>query len=224
MTASTSRRTSVLCHLAADDFYLRRKRRRCRAHRDPHLPARLRAGAAYRTRPADPRRLPRRAPQVPHSPQDAPTPRWLGLRLRRGRQGNATTSRRSAAPHLAVPAPLVHRVSLWSPDRGARLEALLLRHPPERPDVLRKPGRASSLRWRAGAIRNWIQDQPWYLFLWRHDPTIQSMLVMLDAIHERFHDIDATTAWARLTDPDDPAVPGSFSSRCRAWVPTLARK
>ena len=38
---------------------------------------------------------------------------------------------------------------------------------------------------------DWIKDQPWYLFLWRHDPTIQSMLVMLDAIHERFHDVDA---------------------------------
>lgn len=52
----------------------------------------------------------------------------------------------------------------------------------------------------------WIRDQPWYLFLWRHDPTIQSMLVMLDAIDERFHDIDAATAWERLTDPDAPAI------------------
>ena len=32
------------------------------------------------------------------------------------------------------------------------------------------------------------------------------MLVMLDAIHERFHDIDAGTAWARLTDAEDPAI------------------
>ena len=54
--------------------------------------------------------------------------------------------------------------------------------------------------------RDWVEDQPWYLFLWRHDPTIQSMLVMLDAIHERFHDIDAATAWARLTDANDPAI------------------
>jgi hypothetical protein len=54
--------------------------------------------------------------------------------------------------------------------------------------------------------KNWIQDQPWYLFLWRHDPTIQSMLVMLDAIHDRFHDIDAATAWARLTDAENPAI------------------
>ena len=52
----------------------------------------------------------------------------------------------------------------------------------------------------------WIKDQSWYLFLWRHDPTIQSMLVVLDAIDERFWDIDATTAWMRLTDPEAPAI------------------
>lgn len=52
----------------------------------------------------------------------------------------------------------------------------------------------------------WVRDQPWYLYVWRHDPTIQSMLVMLDAIHERFDDIDAGLAWGRLTDADDPAI------------------
>ena len=52
----------------------------------------------------------------------------------------------------------------------------------------------------------WIKDQPWYLFLWRHDPTIQSMLVVLDAIDERFHDVDANAAWARLTDVESPAI------------------
>jgi hypothetical protein len=53
---------------------------------------------------------------------------------------------------------------------------------------------------------DWIKDQPWYLFLWRHDPTIQSMLVMLDAIRERFHDLDPAMAWARLTDAENPAI------------------
>lgn len=52
----------------------------------------------------------------------------------------------------------------------------------------------------------WIKDQPWYLFLWRHDPTIQSMLVMLDAVHERFGDLDPVDAWERLTDVDNPAI------------------
>ncbi len=52
----------------------------------------------------------------------------------------------------------------------------------------------------------WITDQPWYLFLWRHDPTIQSMLVVLDAIDERFRETDASASWARLTATDDPAI------------------
>ncbi|MFJ5695807.1 DUF262 domain-containing protein [Arthrobacter sp. NPDC093125] len=52
----------------------------------------------------------------------------------------------------------------------------------------------------------WVIDQPWYLFVWRHDPTIQSMLVMLDAIHMRFRTEDAKTAWVRLVDPIKPAV------------------
>lgn len=52
----------------------------------------------------------------------------------------------------------------------------------------------------------WIKDQPWYLFLWRHDPTIQSMLVVLDDIHARFRNVDTLAAWARLTDADNPAI------------------
>lgn len=53
---------------------------------------------------------------------------------------------------------------------------------------------------------SWIVDQSWYLFVWRHDPTIQSMLVMIDAIDKRFKDVDAKAAWARLADTDDPAI------------------
>jgi len=52
----------------------------------------------------------------------------------------------------------------------------------------------------------WVTDQPWYLFVWRHDPTIQSMLVMLDAIHMQFRTADAKMAWERLVDPIEPAV------------------
>lgn len=45
----------------------------------------------------------------------------------------------------------------------------------------------------------WITDQPWFVYPWRQDPTISSMLVMLDAIHERFApDADFTTVWSRL--------------------------
>jgi hypothetical protein len=59
---------------------------------------------------------------------------------------------------------------------------------------------------QTGAPSSWIRDQSWFLHVWRHDPTIQSMLVMIDAIHQRFGAIDPITAWARLTDPETPAI------------------
>jgi hypothetical protein len=52
----------------------------------------------------------------------------------------------------------------------------------------------------------WIMDQPWYLFVWRHDPTIQAMLVMVDAIHDHFAAVDARVVWERLADAEQPAV------------------
>ncbi|MCM4083051.1 DUF262 domain-containing protein [Paractinoplanes hotanensis] len=56
----------------------------------------------------------------------------------------------------------------------------------------------------------WIIDQPWYLHVWRNDPTIQAMLVMIDAIHQQIHrrhpNLDAVAAWQRLTDAEKPAV------------------
>lgn len=36
-----------------------------------------------------------------------------------------------------------------------------------------------------------ITDQPWFLSTWRHDPSVRAMLVMLDAIHKKFADVDA---------------------------------
>jgi len=55
-------------------------------------------------------------------------------------------------------------------------------------------------------ISTWLQDQPQHLATWSHDPTIEAMLVMLDAIHERFADDDCAATWKRLTDPADPAI------------------
>lgn len=52
----------------------------------------------------------------------------------------------------------------------------------------------------------WVQDQAWYLFVWRHDPTIQGMIVMLDAIHRHFVGVNASVAWERLIDQDNPAI------------------
>lgn len=57
-----------------------------------------------------------------------------------------------------------------------------------------------------GNLSVWITDQSWYLFVWRHDPTIQAMLVMLDAIHKQFAGVDAVIAWERLADTAQPAV------------------
>lgn len=52
----------------------------------------------------------------------------------------------------------------------------------------------------------WITDQEWYLYTWDNDPTIQSMLTVIDAIHERFAGGDAEKAWERVTDPRSPAI------------------
>jgi hypothetical protein len=55
-------------------------------------------------------------------------------------------------------------------------------------------------------LSEWIKDQPWYLYTWRHDPTIQSMLVMLAEIQDFFGLDDCVAAWERLDDPHRPAV------------------
>lgn len=52
----------------------------------------------------------------------------------------------------------------------------------------------------------WLIDQPWFLYRWEQDPTISSMLVMLDSIHTTFADVDAEMAWKRLTDSSRPAI------------------
>lgn len=45
-----------------------------------------------------------------------------------------------------------------------------------------------------------IKDQSWYPFDWKNDPTIQSMLVMIDAINEKFATLD--NIWQALTEKD----------------------
>jgi hypothetical protein len=56
------------------------------------------------------------------------------------------------------------------------------------------------------SLRAWFEDQYWFVNTWRHDPTIQSMLVMIESIHARFADADCAAAWARLIHPETPAV------------------
>jgi len=49
-----------------------------------------------------------------------------------------------------------------------------------------------------------LTDQPWYFRNWRLDPTIQSSLTMLDAIHLRFK--DSSGLFARITNVERPAI------------------
>lgn len=61
----------------------------------------------------------------------------------------------------------------------------------------------------AQPVSAWLCDQPNYLPTWRHDPTIQGMLVVLDALHRHYQDQPSErlhAAWLRLTDPVNPAI------------------
>ncbi|MGY2211741.1 DUF262 domain-containing protein [Pseudomonas pergaminensis] len=49
-----------------------------------------------------------------------------------------------------------------------------------------------------------ITNQAWYFRYWRLDPTIQSCITMLEAIHQHFSDI--TGAYARLMDEQQPVI------------------
>ena len=47
--------------------------------------------------------------------------------------------------------------------------------------------------------RESIKNAPWFYRVYENDPTIRAMLVMLDAIHEKFKDADANECWEGLT-------------------------
>ncbi|MGP4802151.1 DUF262 domain-containing protein [Agrobacterium cavarae] len=55
-------------------------------------------------------------------------------------------------------------------------------------------------------VSKWLRNQSWYLHTWNYDPTVQSMLTMLDAIHRRFDGVDFAQAWSRLTSDTQPAI------------------
>lgn len=59
------------------------------------------------------------------------------------------------------------------------------------------------------SVSAWLKDQPDYLPTWKHDPTIQGMLVMLDALHacyRHFPDGKHRAHWEKLTDLARPAI------------------
>jgi len=49
-----------------------------------------------------------------------------------------------------------------------------------------------------------IKNYPWYYLTWDYDPTIQAMLTMLDAIHEKFS--NKKEFFTRLLDTDKPII------------------
>ena len=148
----------------------------------PLYPARLRPRAPSASVDGDPEQLPRRAPRAP-SRRRARRP---GLRVRRGRRRHASAARRPAAAHHAVPAPLVSRV----PRRAARSRGTAGSGSPTRRDRARACSASDSSttpRRPDVATPSSVDHRPAVVPLrLAHDPTIQSMLVMIDAIHERF--------------------------------------
>lgn len=60
----------------------------------------------------------------------------------------------------------------------------------------------------SGTLSAWIKDQADYLPTWQHDPSIQSMLVVLDALNDWFakNQPDFHIAWAKLVDQENPAI------------------
>jgi hypothetical protein len=58
-------------------------------------------------------------------------------------------------------------------------------------------------------ISGWLQDQHWFAGSWRKDPTIQSMLVVLDDIQTLFAEVSdegCAIAWDRLTSEANPSI------------------
>ncbi len=57
---------------------------------------------------------------------------------------------------------------------------------------------------QTASVKRRIENQPWFYLHWRLDPTIQSALTMLDAIHDRF--ADSHGLFTRLRDKVRPAI------------------
>ncbi len=53
-------------------------------------------------------------------------------------------------------------------------------------------------------ISKQIEDESWFFLSWKHDPTIQSALTMLDAIQETFNDTEGL--YAQLENMDQPLI------------------
>jgi len=54
-------------------------------------------------------------------------------------------------------------------------------------------------------LKKVIANQPWYFSAWSNDPTINSMLTMLNAIQEKYNEMGLTNVWSTLTS-DSPKI------------------
>ena len=53
-------------------------------------------------------------------------------------------------------------------------------------------------------ISEWLRDQHWFMYSWEKDPTIHSMLVMLDDIHLIFK--NESGLWEKLSEKENPFI------------------
>lgn len=57
-------------------------------------------------------------------------------------------------------------------------------------------------------LSGWIMDQNWFMYSWEQDPTIHSMLVMIDKIHEVFQKEfkEEVSLWDKLTNSENQPI------------------
>ena len=56
------------------------------------------------------------------------------------------------------------------------------------------------------SIKSHIVNQPWFFSAWQNDPTINSMLVMLDSIQNKFEKFELSEVWPLLTSDSPPIL------------------
>ena len=54
-------------------------------------------------------------------------------------------------------------------------------------------------------VTSQIKNQPWFFLSWLNDPTVSSMLVVLEAIESKFNEKNIDRAWGKLTG-EEPAI------------------
>ena len=55
-----------------------------------------------------------------------------------------------------------------------------------------------------------IGNSSWFFSYWKKDPTVKGMLIMLDAIHNKFKDLNNELLWGKLINKNNPPLTFSF--------------